>query len=193
MDKLRDERVIKKIADLYTIGLTPNQISEELARSFNFEDDPSPQVVKSMVKQYSIRGTEFLRSDKDISEKYKKALSKLLDESMKNVETTSALREELVGMMGLIEAKAIVEGEGDSRKFFILLKEIQNVIRTMDNSISTQKGVLELIEKQKKDFQMSALQNTEMTMQQLEEMEKEGLIALNPKLKKLKKKREEAQ
>lgn len=184
-DKIRSREVLCRIAELKSLGMDLNQIKKDIEKEFNFS--PDVKTIQSIIRQYSIRGTEFAKKDQDMAELYKNALKDLLEQSGKNVNVMSEFRDKMKEILELIQTANILEGGEEAKKFRMYLKEIQNIIRTLDNSISTYKGVLELLDRQKKEFNISAMQSTEQIMEQLEDLEQEGLIVINPKLKKKKK------
>ncbi len=125
-----------------------------------------------------------METDKDISNLFKQGIIKLLAQSEKNVDLLSDMRDKLKTISDKIETENIFEEEG--KKFILILREIKDTIRSLDSSITTEKSVLELLDKQKKEVTISNVQSIQQTMENLEELEKEGLIVINERLKKKK-------
>lgn len=180
LDALYRPEVIERIAKLISMGFDIKRIKKSLYQEFSINSTDG--TIKNIVRQFSIRGSTFLESEKDIANVFKESILNLLEESKKNVSVLSEFRDKIRDMIKLIETKQVLEGE-NSKKFRMYLNELKDLIRTMDHSISTEKGVLELFDKQKKEIKMSAVQSPQMTMDTLLELEKAGMIVINDELK----------
>jgi len=188
IDRIREKKVLNRIAKMTALGFSNYQISDKINDEFGFK--PDPVTVRNVIKQYSVTGTQFLDSEKEIAKLFKESLISLIEESKKNVEILADFRDRLRDILKIIETGQILEGD-DSKKFKSYMNEIKEIIRTLDNSLSTQKGILELVDKQKKEVKVSAVQSTQRTLEDLQELEDAGLIVISPKLKEKKKKEEE--
>ena len=79
----RQPKVIKKMAELKSLGLNDSEISLELEKDFGLS--PNQTIVKKIIRAYSIRGSEFLDKDKEISDIYKALLFELINECRDNI------------------------------------------------------------------------------------------------------------
>lgn len=178
--EIREPKVLKKISELSALKYPMSQIKDELKKEFGI--DVNEMTIKGVIKQFSIRGNMFLASEKELANALKESILELLNESKENVRTLKELRDQLKEILKLVETRQLFDDD-NGKKFRQYVGEIKDIIRTMDNSISTEKGILELLDKQKKDVTISAVQSIQMTKKDLEALEKAGMIVINPKYK----------
>ena len=182
IEKIREPKVLKAISEMSALKYPVSQIKEELKNKFKI--DVADSTIKGVIKQFSIRGNMFLASEKDLANALKESILELLNESKENVRTLKELRDQLKQILQIVQTGQVLGDEDNGKKFRQYIGEIKDIIRTMDNSISTEKGVLELLDKQKKEFNLTAVQSIQMTKKDLEALEKAGMIVINPKYKK---------
>lgn len=186
IERIRRPEVLRRIAEYSAMGFDNNLISEKIKDEFKFLAKPNS--IQSVIKQYSVTGTMFLNSEKEIATLFKESIISLLEESKENVKTLSEIRDELKSIISIVKTNQLLEGS-EAKKYKEYINEIKDIIKTLDNSLSTQKGILELVDRQKKEIKMSTVQSTQMTMEVLEELEDAGMIIISPELKEKEKKK----
>ena len=181
-ERITEPDVLQLIGRLSATGIPTGNIAREIETNFGFR--PGNKIIENVVRGFSIRGSYFLETDKDIANIFKQGIIKLLTQSEKNVDLLANMRDKLKVISDNIENSLLLDDDG--KRFLLILREIKDTIRTLDNSISTEKSVLELLDKQKKEVTVSTVQSMQQTMDNLEELEKEGMILINDRLKKKK-------
>jgi Rad3-related DNA helicase len=184
IDRIREPEVLGKIAELVAMGITNSQISQEIENKFGFK--PAPSTVESITKQFAITSSIFLEKDKDMKERFKTALFNLLDTSEENIKIITELRDEIREFLNMLRKDTLLE-DTDRKRFNELLFNIQNLVKTLDNSINTQSKLLDLFNKEKTEVSFSTVQHAQRTLEELEELEKEGIIIIKDEYKSKKK------
>ena len=175
----REPRVITKMAELKALGLSDSEISNELEKEFGIK--PNQTIVKSIIRSYSIRGSEFLDKDKEISDVYKALLFELINECRDNLKIMRNAKKMLEVRMELYNVQTVVEGESETNKKLIsYIKEIEGSIRTQNDTIRTAKSILDVLSTHKKEISVNQIGSVRSILSQLTELENAGYITINP-------------
>jgi len=180
-ERLREPKVLKRMAKLKALNVSTKEIRTQIKQDFGI--DASEPTLNNVMKKFAIRSNIFLESEKDLADALKESILDLLNESKENVKILGSLRNQIKEILKLVQTQRVLESD-DDKKFRQYLSEIKEIIRTMDNSISTEKGVLELLDKQKTNVVFGATASIQSTKKDLIELEKAGMIVINPKYRK---------
>jgi len=187
-DIIGNQKIVKRIAELKTLGLSNQNIAELIGKEFNVET-PDVNLIKGIIKSYSVKGTEFLEKDKEISLMYKKLLHDLVDDCYDNRNIMQEAKRILFSKMKIYEENSAleqdpVEARKASKELINYIERIQNAIRTTNDTIKTAKGMLDVLSQHKKEISSSVV-GIQSISQHLSELEKEGYIQINPEYKEL--------
>lgn len=177
----RQPKVIKKMAELKSVGLNDSQISLELEKEFGLR--PNQTIVKKIIQSYSIRGSEFLDKDKEISNLYKALLFELINECRDNLKIMREAKNILQNRMNLYNVSAAVQEKDTLKKLVFYIKEVESSIKTQNDSIRTAKGILDVLNTHKKEVNISQVGSVKNILSQLQELENAGYITINPEYK----------
>jgi len=178
----RQPKVIKKMAELKSLGLNDSEISLELEKDFGLS--PNQTIVKKIIRAYSIRGSEFLDKDKEISDVYRALLFELINECRDNIRIMREAKKILEVRMNLYNVSAIVDSEKEStKKLVFYIKEVESSIKTQNDTIRTAKGILDVLSTHKKEVSVSQIGSVKNILGQLQELENAGYITINPEYK----------
>ena len=178
----REPKVIKKMAELKAIGLNDTEISLELEKEYGIK--PNRTIVKNIIRSYSVRGSEFLNKDKEISDIYKALLFELINECRDNIRVMRDAKKILETRMKLYNVQTAVEGDSETNKKLIMyIKEIEGSIRTQNDTIRTAKSILDVLSTHKKEISVDQIGSVRSILSQLNELENAGYITINPEYK----------
>jgi hypothetical protein len=175
----RQPKVISKMAELKAMGLSDSEISTELEKEYGIS--PNQTIVKKIIQSYSIRGSEFLDKDKEISDVYKALLFELISECRDNIKTMRDAKGILKTRMNLYNVATVVGEEQDTtKKLIFYIKEIESSIRTQNDTIRTAKSILDVLSTHKKEVSVNQIGSVRSILGQLTELENAGYITINP-------------
>lgn len=180
-EKLREPKVLKKIAKLKALNVSTKEIRAQIKQDYGIE--ASEWAINNLMKKFAIRSNIFLESEQDLANALKESILDLLTESKENVRILGDLRNQIREILKLVQTQRILESD-DDKKFRQYLGDIKEIIKTMDNSISTEKGVLELLDRQKSNVVFGAVASIQSTKKDLIELERAGMIVINPRYRK---------
>lgn len=173
--QLRSPKVVKRLSELTTLGLNPEQIKEQLAKEFNLNADT--RTVRSMIKKVAVRHDRFLKDDEKYARIFKETLFDLIRRAKKNLN----ILEETRGLL-LNKLEEIKQTNSDA-KLIMIIREVNMAIRTQNDSIRTFNEILKRLELPTQKTEVSMVDSVHQMLGYLRELQAEGRIKiLDPKL-----------
>lgn len=171
-EKNRNKRILQQIGDKLAMGLTDNQIAEQISKENNVE--MSGSIVKSIIKKQSIRKKEFIESDNDFGAIYKENIIKLIEKANANIDILDKTRQFILDKFEEIKNSA------EDLKINNYYNQITSAIRTQNDSIRTLNELLKRLEIDTKEIEISTVEAVSQTLEILKQLEGDGLITINP-------------
>lgn len=210
--ELRKTKVIKRIAELKSLGLTPEDIRQAINEEFKIS--ASRLTVARVIKTIS---TKIIEKDKETSEIIKGIVMDLVSEVRRNLNLLEGSREIILAKIeeskGLDQTREVklleqyVVDIGNTKDWVIIankikdilkiikapsftdnfrllsyIRELKSQIKTQNDSIRTMNEVLKRLESQGKEKKVSTVQAVQLSLSTLKELEKDGLIRICPEL-----------
>ena len=170
-----DSNVLKKLGKYQALGFAETDIADELNDEFNLNLNQSS--VHKLLKAYTIRRTEILKSDNEVAKIYESILRDIVNEVKDNItllkDTTQLIKSRL---------EKLEENSPDA-KLIAYHKEINLAIRTQNDSVRTMNELLKRLAEDKKEIKVSTIQAVQMTVSQLKNLENQGFIKILPRYK----------
>ncbi|MHA1676862.1 MAG: hypothetical protein ACTSU6_06760 [Candidatus Njordarchaeales archaeon] len=172
ISEIRNKKVLKRIGELLSIGMNPEDIREAIKQEFKI--DASKNTISRVIKTYSVKKREIIHQDERFKELYKEIILDLINRIKDNLKALEGTR-------------AIVQNrlnkyldEGSDKAMVIYIREINSAIRTQNDTIKTMNEVLKRLETETKETKMSAVKSVQLSLETLKELENLGLIEIKP-------------
>jgi hypothetical protein len=170
LSELRKKKVLRRIGELISVGLTENEIGESVKEEFGI--NASEDTISRVIKTYSIRKRELMNNDEKFKEIYRETILNLINKVKSNIKLLEDTREIILKRLD-----EVGENKGLELAY---VKEVYAAIRTQNDSVKTMNEVLKRLEVETKETKISAIQEIQLSIEALKELEKHKLITILP-------------
>jgi len=171
----RTKKVLERIAELKSQGLSDSEISEILNNEnlSHAKRKITPSMVKRVIQTQSVRHREFMKTDEDYANLYKDTLLKLINEGRENLKIIKETRQQILDKLELIKK------EIPDVKLMEYMREIANAVKAQNDTIRTLNSSLERLETQQKEIKVSQVQSVKGVLSTLKSLQQSGYISIN--------------
>jgi len=206
--QLRQPKVIKRIAELKVLGLRPEDIRKSILEEFKIDasrvtiarliktistqviekDKETSELIKGIVMEMVSevkRNLNLLESSREIvlnKIEESKGLDqsrevKLLEQYVVDIGNTKdwvIVANKIKDILKIIKAPSFT----DNYRMVTYIRELNNQIKTQNDSVRTMNEILKRLENQGKETKVNTVQAVQISLSELKELEKNGLIRI---------------
>jgi hypothetical protein len=178
-EQLKQKSVVKRISELYAMGLSFEDIAKEINEKFQPNEKANERVIEGIVNSFSITSNEFLKSDEKIANLYNETLMSIISEGKENIVILKGLRDYLMEKLDKLKS----DPEMNEQKIMTYKKELEGTIRTISDGLKTVDTLIGRLENQKKEVTINTAQISHEVVKALKDYERMGMIKINPEFK----------